>query len=289
VAEMRSEMVAVRKEVVSEQSTSLASTDAELAGLRDTVHRLSDQVSNLERIIRAQLPRRTATDQGSPLPPQQLPLHAAQTRQPAQQQQQQKQQQPGRATTPLQSYEDLLLSKLSSDSPTALTTFVDEAPSHRVRAIFNGNQGKPVVSQPVILTLAHRLATLLENSVGQLGTAGRARLNWIWLALAAIDDRVGFLFFSFSPVASGREMANNMGDFSGRLDRTLSHSGSRRDQGQLEQRPRPSCTVERVFRRSHGRRGGPPCRKQDSGHLRNKTDPHSHLEKKNLFPAPVVL
>jgi hypothetical protein len=198
-------MVAVRKEVVSEQSTTLASTDAELAGLRDTVYRLSDQVSNLERVIRAQhaagLARGAVQDQGSPIA-QAVPLNAAapaaQTQQPAQQQQQKKkkqqapsqQQQPSRPMTPLQSYEDMLLSKLSSDSLTALTTFVDDAPSHRVQTVFSGHQGSPVVSQPVILTLAHRLALSLETSTGPLGAAGRARLNWIWLALAAIDDRV---------------------------------------------------------------------------------------------------
>lgn len=86
-------------------------------------------------------------------------------------QQQQQQQQPSQllnkivgggtnngSRTPPSEYEDLFLRALSDKDPGVLGALIDEAPAHRLEAVFqrDGQWGRPALSQAVVLTLAHR-------------------------------------------------------------------------------------------------------------------------------------
>lgn len=64
----------------------------------------------------------------------------------------------GSSQTPTTEYEDLFLRALSDKDPNVLGALIDDAPPHRLDAVFRreGNWGRPALSQAVILTLAHR-------------------------------------------------------------------------------------------------------------------------------------
>jgi hypothetical protein len=131
--EMRQEILAVRKDIVSEQSLLL--TD------------LMEDVRLLKQALQAgSLPSHSPqySEPRAP-PPQQQPQY---TNHVSQQHQQQNQVPPPRTTTPLESYEDVLLKMLSEpDAAARLAQYVAEAPSHRAPQIFLGYNGKAAITQ----------------------------------------------------------------------------------------------------------------------------------------------
>ncbi|KAG0145251.1 hypothetical protein CROQUDRAFT_658934 [Cronartium quercuum f. sp. fusiforme G11] len=81
---------------------------------------------------------------------------------------------PNRSHTPPESYEDIFLQALSDNT---ISELIDEGSHDRLNTVFGSNQ---LLSQPVLLTLAHKLSEELGNSKGKLGRKGANRLRWIW-------------------------------------------------------------------------------------------------------------
>ncbi|KAH8919335.1 hypothetical protein BT69DRAFT_500375 [Atractiella rhizophila] len=202
--EVRSEMVDVRKEIVAEQSEILNGQENELRDLRDTVDGLRSQISNLERMVlrmqhgsNGQAPAHQDTQPVQPLhikphiqhapratgsssssqatPPSGKPSQIQPTKYI-----------PQRPVTPTSQYEDLFLNVLSNPH-NSLVTLIDQAPPHRLSAIFAGPSGKPVISQAVILTMAHKIAAELDSTDGKLLDTGRRRLSWLWYCIQSAD------------------------------------------------------------------------------------------------------
>jgi vacuolar-type H+-ATPase subunit E/Vma4 len=118
--EMRAEILSVRKEIVSEQSILLQD--------------LIDDVRQLKLAM------------GPGSLPSQSPLYSEP--QKPQQSLEHRPPPPIRSTTPLETYEDILLKMLSEpDATSQLARYVAEAPGHRAHQIFAGYEGKPAISQ----------------------------------------------------------------------------------------------------------------------------------------------
>jgi hypothetical protein len=112
-----------------------------------------------------------------------------------------------RPETPPSAYEDMFLEALSDRVPGLLTTLIDAGPHDRLDVVFarapnaagNNMAASCLLSQPVLLTLAHKLAEQLalpENPVDTdpfasgLGARGANRLRWIWSCVDAVDAQV---------------------------------------------------------------------------------------------------
>jgi hypothetical protein len=118
---MRAEILSVRKEIVSEQSILL-----------------QDLIDDVRQIKLAMGPGSLPSQ--SPLYSEQKPQH--------QQSLEHRPPPPIRSTTPLETYEDILLKMLSEpDATSQLARYVAEAPGHRAHQIFAGYEGKPSISQ----------------------------------------------------------------------------------------------------------------------------------------------
>lgn len=108
-----------------------------------------------------------------------------------------------RLKTPTSAYEDMFLGALSDPSPRSLSKLIDEGSHDRLESIFSSKSpGAPssVLSQPVVLTLAHRLSEEIHKPVGlpgmveghpdlerTLGAFGTNRLRWIWSCVGSVD------------------------------------------------------------------------------------------------------
>lgn len=124
VSELRSEVLGVRKEMASEQTTSLELLTNEVQSLRQAVR-------NLE----AAYVSSTASES-----PAMHPNPKASAKQA-------RRQLPERPHTPVENYEDLLLAQLSANNgANDLTEFIESSPPHRRFAIFPNN-ARPVISQ----------------------------------------------------------------------------------------------------------------------------------------------
>lgn len=132
---MLQQMLNVRKELEAEQSAALAD--------------LSDNVVQIKEMMHHQSDSRAASSQ--PFAPQFSPVGQGhrgyqQQQQPRQKAVPQHQTRHVRSPTPVNSYEDKLLDALSVEDESHLAPFIEDAPQHRINAIFSSGP-KPVISQ----------------------------------------------------------------------------------------------------------------------------------------------
>lgn len=108
-----------------------------------------------------------------------------------------------RPPTPLAKFEELLTSFLQPDHEpefTSLLHWIKSGPPTRLDAIFPSNTepgAEPVVSAPVVLSLAYRLSQVLAAKEGLLGEEGRTWCVWIRKCVGSMDGSVSFRFFFF--------------------------------------------------------------------------------------------
>ncbi|KNZ55246.1 hypothetical protein VP01_272g5 [Puccinia sorghi] len=117
-----------------------------------------------------------------------------------------------RTATPPSAYEDMFLEALSDRAPGLLSKLIDDGPHDRLESVFlrasannNNNQSSSRLSQPVLLTLAHKLSEQLaipassaaddrpgsaeDRFASSLGARGANRLRWIWRCVDAVDEQ----------------------------------------------------------------------------------------------------
>lgn len=166
---VRQEMVEVRKEIVREQSGSLAFTEAEMVKLRQEVLELKAGMGRMELLLSG-LATQRATPQLA-VPP------------------------PVRPSTPIERYEELFTNALQPANEPHFMSLVDliRGSSTRLDAVFpNDPITKPRISYPVILSLAFRLSQMVARGVGNVDETAKSMLTWIRKSLTALDGKVSF-------------------------------------------------------------------------------------------------
>lgn len=104
------------------------------------------------------------------------------------------QQQTHKSNDTYATYEDMFLQALSSETEKPSVT--ELIGSIRLEEVFGVNNsggvgnGKPRLSQAVVLTLAHRLSEELGEGKNHLGREGANRLRWIWSCVESVDYQV---------------------------------------------------------------------------------------------------
>lgn len=191
------------KESRQEQSDARGSTEHKLYTLRADVTGLKAALERMENIV--------ISIQGSlsaPPPPsqtqaiaEQLP-QVQQTRDSTQQRLSTSQRQETtetqytlppipRSKTPLDRYEDLFTNALQPENAPefpALLHLINSSPTHRLSTIFPPPPIEPLLSSPVIHSLAIRLGQILESQEGSLDEASKIQLMWLSQSLTALVE-----------------------------------------------------------------------------------------------------
>lgn len=193
---VRQEMVAVRKEIVREQSDALEFTEQEVHALRNDVVELRAALERMESIVLSL--KTPAPTPALPNPPHQQqrqssqPIPASQYALPP----------IPRTETPPARYEELFTNALQPDNEpefTSLLYLIKSSPPSRLEAVFPPPPGRPRISSPVILSLAYRLAQVLSTKEGPLDEEGRKQLHWVRKCLTSMDGKVRSPAFGTSP------------------------------------------------------------------------------------------
>ena len=160
--EMNKEMISIRKELVLENNTALAALTTEMRSLSEAVAQLKASPP-APAVEPRSSSREIYNSNHAPVPE--------------------------RPQTPQEQYEDILLMVLSSADQTQLENYTRDAPSHRLDAIFSRDRttGKPVVSQTVLLSLAHRLVEHLPQRQGPIDQKEAVYLRWFVACVAHFD------------------------------------------------------------------------------------------------------
>lgn len=208
---IRQEMLDVRKEIVQEQSGSVSILEDEVANLRAEVSTMKSMLEKMERLLMASAAAAATNNAASPRLGH-APLHAAPGRQPSRQVSQpapiafsppQHSTAPTaimqtlppipRAVTPPARYEELFTDvMLPSHEPefAGLAHLIMASPLARLEAIFPAAPATPVLTMPVVLSLAYRLSQLIANKDGPVDDADKRHLLWLRKAVAACDGKV---------------------------------------------------------------------------------------------------
>ena len=103
-----------------------------------------------------------------------------------------------RPSTPANKYEDMFLRSLKDDTA-PLVRLIDEAPLHRMTAVFP-LQGQPAISAPNILALLLYIAREFALGSSELGTLGKKRLDWLFAAVqATVTAKTDSRYASYLP------------------------------------------------------------------------------------------
>lgn len=181
---IRFEMVEVRKSIVKEQGGALESTEREVLFLKEEMKNMKVTLARMESLISStssSSSRRAASSSQSQHVPENYVLPVI-----------------PRAESPPESYEITFTNALQpSNEPefVSLLHLINSSPATRMDAVFPAQPAKPRISPPVILSLAYRLGTVIQNKVGKLDDEGKKQLQYLRKCINALDGMVSFAFF----------------------------------------------------------------------------------------------
>lgn len=181
---IRFEMVEVRKSIVKEQSGALESTEREVLFLKEEMKNMKVTLARMESLISStssSSSRRAASSSQSQNVPENYVLPVI-----------------PRAESPPESYEITFTNALQpSNEPefVSLLHLINSSPATRMDAVFPAQPAKPRISPPVILSLAYRLGTVIQNKAGKLDDEGKKQLQYLRKCINALDGMVSFAFF----------------------------------------------------------------------------------------------
>lgn len=189
---IRSEMVEARKLIVKEQSGALASTEREVLNLKEEMQNMKATLARMENLISStsnSSSRRTVSSSQSQQQ-QQVPENYVLPVIP-------------RSESPPESYEITFTNALQpSNEPefVSLLHLINSSPATRMDAVFPAQPARPRISPPVILSLAYRLGTVIQNKVGKLDDEGKKQLQYLRKCVNALDGMVSFRFLLFRSI-----------------------------------------------------------------------------------------
>lgn len=199
----RQDLKEVSKGMVKERTQALERAEREVKSMREDIGLMKQNMARMEAALAASAQRPSLP---SAVPPQSTTA----TRSVSKSKPTIIQPQPSlppipRPSTPLEQYEELFTAVLqptqSSDSLTPLMHLIQSSPLTRLDAVFPSPPLRPRISAAVVLSLAFRLAQVIENGEGLIGEEQRSVLRWIRRCLLAIDGKVSLLCIRRHPLA----------------------------------------------------------------------------------------
>jgi hypothetical protein len=211
--------------VVQQQISALESTAAAVNGMRDEMKGMKERVLQLEKLVseKAEPSLTLFTDAPPtapvPLPPTTQTSPKSTRRRTAMSAKVEPESTPSmvqpppdappppaptpRPVTPFDQYEEMFTNALQpsheSEAFLSLIHLIKSSPASRLDAVFPDSPSRPRISSAVVLSLAFRLAQVVESGEGKLSDDERRQLAWIRRCLSAMDGKVSrSSYFSMS-------------------------------------------------------------------------------------------